>query len=63
MKKELSLSELNNYIRQLDEAIKDYENSLTVEELAELKAESKQKPIRPSGVKRATKTVSKKINQ
>lgn len=42
MKNKLSLSELNDHIRQLDEAIKDYENSLTVEELAELKAESKQ---------------------
>lgn len=42
MKKELSLSELNNRIRQLDEAIKDYENSLTEEELEELKAELEQ---------------------
>lgn len=42
MKKELSLSELNNRIRKLDEAIKDYENSLTEEELAELKAELEQ---------------------
>jgi tetrahydromethanopterin S-methyltransferase subunit B len=42
MKKKLSLSELNNRIRQLDEAIKDYENSLTKEELLELKAELEQ---------------------
>ena len=42
MKNKLSLSELNDRIRQLDEAIKDYENSLTEEELAELKAESEQ---------------------
>jgi hypothetical protein len=42
MKKELTLRELTDHIRQLDRAIKDYENSLTEEELLELKAELEQ---------------------